>query len=308
MSAIAKYLHTKQAIEKFQKNVRAGECLDDLPMLFGQIIKGVRRTAITLGQGVLLYRCRPHEKGNLFKHVSDLKYAPAERVLKRGRFNEAGESILYCSNTELGTLVEMNPNYETIFTIAIIQPREGASPPWIARFRRADDEDIVLEGGTRHRDAREKLVDSFLMDELSRPGTEYAYAGTIPIGKHMFRKGIMTLDVHGKKIPYLGHQHQAITYPSVRASLYTNVRTYNVAMLPETFDHCFDITGANIYSLTYDKNEDNIRLTSHNYATADKDGLFQWKYSLDEMVDRTSRGVHEHSNSDESLKVAAQYI
>lgn len=307
MSAISNYLTVRASIKKFKEHVKKGSSTTVIYDLLGQILHSVPKMAMTLGTGVQLYRCRIHEKGALFDHVNQLKYAPAERVRSRGRFNEVGESVFYCSNTELGTLVELDPKLELIYAIAVVQQKVGAPAPQIIRFRHANSDDSQQEIPLEKQSPHHRMVNQFLMDELSRPGAEHGYSGTIAIGRHIFTKELVIKGEHGV-IPYVGHQRLAITYPSVKAPLYTNVATYNVAMHPNTFDECFEISAVELYSMTFDAKANLLRLTSLNTAMVEADGALTWMYPYEMMLDRTSRGLHGNGVFDESLKDAASYL
>lgn len=308
MSAISNYFQTKLAIQKFQTLAQTEDKTQNLQNLLNQIGIGAKQTVMTLRNDVVLYRCRRHEKGSLFGHVKDLQYPPPDKVTQRGRFNDVGESIYYCSNTELGTLVEMNPNLETIFTMAVVHQKASAPQPLIMEFRDADNNADFLSAQHHHLSARERLVKSFFLSELSCPRSERGYLATIAIGRHYFTKEPVGKDERGLIAPYPGHKSFAITYPSVQAPLYTNAQTYNIAMLPATFDECFETIGAEVYSLTYDEIKHHVRLTSHNTASVASDGLLQWKFSYQQMVERAALGIHGNNISDEKLKIAAQYL
>lgn len=171
MSAISNYLAVNSAIKKFREHVKKGRASATVVQaLLGQIFHGVPKVTMTLGVGVPLYRCRIHEKGRLFNDVNQLKYGPAEKVRSRGRFNDVGESVLYCSNTELGTLVEFDPTLEMIYVIATVRQKSDAPTPQIIRLRHANDDDMQAGVPLDKQQPRYWIVNQFLMNELSLPG------------------------------------------------------------------------------------------------------------------------------------------
>jgi hypothetical protein len=63
-----------------------------------------------------LYRSRRNEGSKLFSSVSDLWHPPANQT-PRGRLNEAGRPMLYCSDGHSVALFEQRPNAGELVTI-----------------------------------------------------------------------------------------------------------------------------------------------------------------------------------------------
>ncbi len=75
----------------------------------------ITRSVIAGSNGV--WRARVNETGQSFEDASDLWFPPADKVGRRGRFNEAGQSMFYCSDKIYSAIDEMRPSAGAVMTV-----------------------------------------------------------------------------------------------------------------------------------------------------------------------------------------------
>tara|TARA_R110000868_G_scaffold411718_1_gene707978 strand:+ start:1632 stop:2588 length:957 start_codon:yes stop_codon:yes gene_type:complete len=83
----------------------------------------ITRSIIMGSNGV--WRARVNAIGKSFDDASDLWFPPTAAVRHRGRFNEADQSLFYCSNKISSAVEEMRPSTGDIITILVA----GAKSP-----------------------------------------------------------------------------------------------------------------------------------------------------------------------------------
>lgn len=127
----------------------------------------------------LVFRARPQNKGEVFQHVSEVWYPPAEKV-SRGRFNAAGEPVLYVSNRPHAAIFEMRPKVGDRFTLLAIHRKDiGQRIQCISvGMSRCQAAEVAVGGAHMNWDkldmppklqARWKLIDQYLGDLSLHP-------------------------------------------------------------------------------------------------------------------------------------------
>lgn len=280
---IAKYFTQKGCVEKFRKLVRQGAEPNAFQPLLDVILTGHTLDAHTISSEHI-YRSRPYEKGRLFGHVDELKYPPARCVTTKGRLNDVGQSIFYGSSSELGTLIEARPERDRLFVVSKIDCIRVDQLMFMPLGMESHN---YLSGNAslplKVRNKTNSLVIEFFRDEMTRPVSESAcYNGSIAIANRFF--GVSLLN-------YAGSDRLGIVYPSVHGRKISNVTTYNLAMLPPTFDENYAITQVDVYSLTYEASNNQLVLSLLNTGAVSGNGTVDWQYCHEEMRRRTEAGI-----------------
>jgi len=227
------------------------------------------------------FRSRWNNKKRLFSNLSELRYPCSKKVTKKGRFNDVGESILYMATSELGTILESRAilegkiNYE-LFTICKIERTATKLvylPLGMPGYHIGDKEDVL-----------KKKINQYLYDEVTKivdDKNRENYNSTISLSKHFLRQKINK---------YSGNNTLGLIFPSVESKKKSDKTTYNIALLPETFDNCFKIVEASVYCLTNEHSH--IQLNELNRTRKiDNDDSINWAHTFKEMKKRISKGI-----------------
>lgn len=297
---ITNYFSTKRCLEKFRQLVLQGAEPDDMRSLLNMIITGRTLIGHTMSCEHI-YRSRPYEKGRLFAHVDELKYPPPDRVQVKGRLNDVGQSIFYGSNTELGTLIEAKPELDRLFVISKIECIRNEQifliPVGMKKHNYIQGA-VNIDQGARNK--IDKLIIDFLHDEMTRPASGVdCYNGAIAFANHFFRVNLTWSD---------GSDRVGLVYPSAHGQKICNVATYNIAMLPHTFDENYRITETAIYSLIHNPTLNALVLTPLNTGTVGAGGIISWQCSHQEMRQRTEVGIFGLDVTNEYIKRVAKLI
>ena len=198
----------------------------------------------------------------------------------------------------------MRPDLLKLFVISEVRLKPGGIQPLLLRLiSDSPNYSGVLESADRPSTLVEELLEKFVLTEVTRPGSS-GYNGSIAIGKQFFRVGLL----QARNTPYKGHKRLALAYPSVYAPEICNVPTYNIAMHPETFDACFSVTKADVYSLTHDISSNRLVLISHNTGAVCSNGEIAWQHSYEEMIGRTKNGIFGLGIREERIKGVADLM
>lgn len=262
------YYEVQRRIKTLEKLlIKKAEPKYFLPIL-KLIIKGVPFSAITL-KNKFLYRSRFNKSGKLFQNIRELKYPPEYSVNNKGRLNDIGESILYASLCELGTIIESRTSLNKLFTITKFENFENKQ---LLFFPIAVEKPQYVP---QPKNKKEQLVYDYLHKEITKIVQDRGeYNSTIAIAHH-FMKTHVKWD--------LGHKNAGFIYPSAVGKEVSNKTTYNVALTPEIFDANYKAAGVTTYFLI-DEGE-NYVLTEVNTASIDSAGNLTWHKNYEEMID-----------------------
>ena len=213
------------------------------------------------------YRARHTSNQELFKHVDELKYPPANCVTERGRLNDIGESVAYMSAGQLAPIAEMDFDYYQFFCMAEIEYCKQD----IYFF------DIGIKA-QREGWTRESLEFIEYLNGLLISPSKENYPATIALYQTMIRKD--TLD--GEMKLYTG-----LAYNSAQEHK-TNQILHNIAVNAQTFDDCFKISSASYYLMAFSSQKTNV-LQEINRSLICEDGSIAWEKSFDEMTEYCNR-------------------
>lgn len=299
-TSIARYFTQKNVMGNFRKLVHQGAEPSSLRSLLDVILTGHTLDAHSISCKHI-YRSRGYEKGRLFSHVDELKYPPARFITTKGRLNDIGQSVFYGSSTELGTLIEARPERDQLFVISkidCIRPDQLMFLPLGMDPHNYVPSSAMLSAKAEGKASR--LVTEFLRQEMTQLVTEPAgYNGSIAIANHFFRACLLN---------YGGSDRLGLIFPSVHGRKISNVTTYNLGMLPRTFDENYQISQVDVYSLTYEVSRHELVLISLNTGTVRKNGLIDWQHNLEEMRKRTEAGIFGLDIKNEEIKRVAELI
>ena len=273
----ADYFETKRKLECLKALSATNQDAPRQRKLLNDIQTGVIGPAITL-ENKVIYRARWNEASCLFASIAELIYPPAQ-FAKRGRFNESGESVFYGALCELGTIIEMRPDVNKVFTISRFGLRAGNQPFFFPLCVKDGSGKDRYHVGVRNK--AQSLVYNFIEDLLTkRAVTADDYNLTILLGKHYLGKAILAGDTD------LGSG--GLAYPSVEARFISNTTTFNLAMTPDFFEKFYEFKETFVYVLTHENTH--YQLNPINSATAREDGSLEWRYDFATMKARVSEG------------------
>lgn len=240
-------------------------------------------SAMTIKNEVF-YRSRWNKGLELYHHISEVRYPNTKLIKKKGRLNDIGESVLYASACELGTIIESRPDIEKPFTIAVIKPRN----PGLFYFPLGMKDRNYLPSKLTKAD---QLVNDYINNEITKiVKCNDDYNSTIAMSNHFLKTRFKEELASG-----------GIVYPSVESSKISNVTTYNVAILPKVFDEQFEITGAKMYCLTNE--ESHYQLNALNETIdIDDSGVLSWRFTQGEMFERITQGLALEDTLCEGIK------
>jgi hypothetical protein len=222
-----------------------------------------------------VYRYRKCNRDDLFYSISDLLYPKPEFVCRKGRLNDIHESILYCSTSELGALVEFDNVINDCFVIS--------------KFKRKTNHELICIPVGISNIGFENLklskmdeeIMAFCEEELTRSiNNESDYDITRAIGDFFFNKTI-----EGE----LKYNNMCMAYSSVKGRDVSNTTTYNIAMLPSVFDDNFEFEYVSLYTLSL--NQDTIHLHELNRGELEVNGEIRWMFDIESMLTRVSSGL-----------------
>lgn len=309
--SVANYFLKKRRIENFRQMVFRGCEPDELASVLNVIMPGGSLVGHTI-PGEYIYRCRVYIKGTLFSHVDELTYPPSHVVKMKGRLNNVGQSIFYGCNSELGTLIEARPDLEQLFVISKIARKCPDKQPVFIGLGMETPNNVQGATGTSHSPLNriDKQLTEFLHKEVTRPAlSTNCYNASIAIANHFFKVSLVQRsDSDCSFVSFDGSDRPGLIYPSVHGQKICNVTTYNLAMLPRTFDENYQIIQTDIYSLTHEPVENLVVLASINTGIVDASGMVEWQYTHGEMQRRTEAGVFGQDIYEERLKGVAKLI
>lgn len=310
-SSVVNYFSKKRQIENFRQMVFRGCEPDELAPLLNVIMLGGGLVGHTM-PGEYIYRCRVYIKGALFSHVDELKYPPSHGVKMKGRLNDVGQSVFYGSNSELGTLIEARPDLERLFVISKIVRKRPSEQPFFIGLGMKTPNYIQGATGADHPplNRTDKQLTEFLHKEVTRPASDAnCYNASIAIANHFFKVSLLQYADSGRSlVSFAGSNYPGLIYPSVHGQKICNVTTYNLAMLPRTFDENYKIIQTDIYTLTHEPVGNLLVLASINTGIVDTSGMIEWQYTHGEMKGRTETGIFGLDIYVERLKGVAKLI
>jgi hypothetical protein len=198
----------------------------------------ITRSMILGSNGV--WRARVNVAGQTFEDASDLWFPPNEVVRQRGRFNEEGQSVFYCSDKLSSAVEEMRPSSGDIITILVAGAKAPGANMAVAHvgIHRAIAEPEVtndMGGGLRgieewiehletmHIRARWLAIDDFLTDISTS-----VYADAERDSRYKLTNGLARMLMEPEEI-------EGIIYPSVAADL----TAFNICLPPKKADQYF---------------------------------------------------------------------
>lgn len=245
------------------------------------------------------YRGRVSKLGRLFNNLSEITYPRKEIVKVKGRLNDVGETILYASNSELGTLVEMDLERYSFFTIATIKLIDRGIY-FVPLGITGKDYSPVPQ--TK---AEELLINYFNTEITKIISNHIEYNPTIALA-HLFLNDPVINCKMGKMA--------GIIYPSSKSKNMSNKVTYNIAIQPEIFDSCYIFGEIYVYCMTHEKNHPQIKESFWQMTGVNKvvsistDGTLNWLYNFEEMKDRISKGLIVEGGTCDNLKGMEKYL
>lgn len=232
------YFEMKRKLSLLQElSKRNAEFQEYIPILKSMVNKVKCLAAVPITADYL-YRGRINLTGKLFNNISELSYPQKEIVKDKGRLNDIGESMLYASNGELGTLIEMDISLYHFFTISKIRlMKKGIyivpiGIPW---------EVYSLIPKIPQTRAEEILIDYFKSEITKKVLNSIEYNPTIALA-HLY--------LYMPVLNCREGRFAGILYPSAKAPFKSNKQTYNYAIVPEIFDSCFAFEEIYTYFIT----------------------------------------------------------
>jgi len=239
-----------------------------------------------------LYRARLNENSKLFSNISELIYPDPSKIdIPKGRCNDKGQSILYASTSELGTIVEYlskGLGLYSMFTVASLK-RKNKTKILYKPFGINLKPEVSV---SKHNQILNEFCEAEFSKIIPKNNTNNnVYNFTIAISQLHLERSIITTNSHTGKKENTSFE-SCIAYPSVHCPQFTNKTTYNIAMTPEVFDYNYTISDICTYILVHDKDSDTILLTTINKAEINlENGDLNWCYPYDVMVDRLKKGM-----------------
>lgn len=206
---------------------------------FRRAINGYITRSIIMGSNGV-WRARVNAAGQTFEDASDLWFPPKSVVRQRGRFNEEGQSVFYCSDKVSSAVEEMRPSSGDIITILVAGAKTPGANIAVAHLgiHRAIAEPEVtndMGGGLRavgewlqhleamHIRARWLAIDDYLT-EISTS----VYADVERDSRYKLTNALARMLMEREGI-------EGIIYPSVAADL----TAFNMCLPPNTADQYF---------------------------------------------------------------------
>lgn len=223
-----------------------------------------------------IYRGRLNCKGELFTHTEQLSYPPTDRVRRKNRFNDIGESIFYGSLGIVEPIMEIIPvgrSAPRLFTLSIAQ-RINKAPLLAVPFG------FPVEQYQQRIKAAHRVSIEYFNKEILKTvedNDEEFYNSTISIGRFVLTKGIVNSP---------GSLNAALVYPSVKA----RNGGANIAMIPTLFDEYFKFTEVAVCCLASLSPEKNV-IQYLNKGEIDSVGNIDWLYNHTEMMKRIRAGL-----------------
>ena len=187
----------------------------------------------------MVFRARRHEHASPFSQASEVWHPPAS-VVKRGRFNAAGEPAFYVANRFHAAIFEMRPRLGDLFTVLAVHRRDpsGDIRCISVGMSRCQAPEVAVGGRHMHWDqphlpdqklpagvaARWSAIDNYLGDislAICPPGAE-----------EWFYKPTNALSRLFATIPGI----EALQYPSVAVDL----NAVNLRLTTEKADELFE--------------------------------------------------------------------
>jgi len=283
----------KRSIERLhnltKRNAEPSEYLPILKILVGNV-RCLKATTLLTD---IFYRGRPNEVGRLFNNISELTYPKKEIVKKKNRLNDIGETILYASNGELGTIIEMDLERYSFFTIS--------------KIRMIDKEIHFVFIGIPGKDyspipntRAEELVLNYFDGELTKTVNDHnEYNSTIALA-HLFLDDPVINTKMGKMA--------GIIYPSAKSKIVSNKVTYNIAIQTDIFDSCFKFEEIYVYTMTLETHHPQVKEKFWQMTGVNKvrkindDGSLEWLFDFEEMKDRVSKGLIVEGGTCDNLR------
>jgi hypothetical protein len=187
-----------------------------------------------------VWRARVNAAGQTFEDAADLWFPPEEAVRQRGRFNEVGQSVFYCSDKISSAVEEMRPSFGDIITILVAGAKTPGADIAVAHvgIHRAIAESEVtndMGGGLRaveewvqhletlHIRARWLAIDDFLTDISTS-----VYADVERDNRYKLTNALARILMEQEGI-------EGIIYPSVAADM----TAFNICLPPKQADQYF---------------------------------------------------------------------
>lgn len=223
-----------------------------------------------------IYRGRLNCKGVLFTHTEQLSYPPTDKVKRKNRFNDIGESIFYGSLGIVEPIMEIIPAVQSaprLFTLSIAQ-RINETPLLTVPFG------FPIEQHQHRIKAAHRVSIEYFNKEILKPvedNDEEFYNSTISIGRFVLSKEIVNSP---------GSHNAALTYPSVKA----RNGGANIAMIPALFDEHFKFTEVSVCCLAPLSPDKNV-IHYLNKGAIDSVGNIDWLYNYTQMMNRIKAGL-----------------
>ena len=266
------FKETKKIIKDLKKHQSLGSSPDKFTHKIKQLISGVELRVQT-HKNDLIYRGRWNENDLLYDSIDDLKYPPKHVVGKKGRLNNIEESIFYGSICMLGSIVELRPDINKLFTISTIEC--------------INKQILYMPLGMipiyNNFNIQQKIVTKYLNKEMIKKVTnDDEYNLTIALSNCIIGAEINTNITNFNR-------NLCIAYPSVESKKITNTTTYNVAMKPSTFDNNFKIVKAEVCFIVNRNSHYEILILNKTKEIIDKELI--WDYDSNEMNQRIQNGL-----------------
>lgn len=206
---------------------------------FRRALNGYITRSIIMGSNGV-WRARVNAEGQTFEDAADLWFPPKEVVRQRGRFNEVGQSVFYCSDKLSSAVEEMRPSSGEIITILVAGAKAPGANIAVAHvgIHRAIAEPEVtndMGGGLRaveewvqhletmHIRARWLAIDDFLTDISTS-----VYADVERDSRYKLTNALARMLMEPEGI-------DGIIYPSVAAEM----TAFNICLPPKQADQYF---------------------------------------------------------------------
>lgn len=296
------YFEMKRKLSLLQELSKYNAEFEEYVPILKSMVNKVKCLAAVPITNDYLYRGRINLNGKLFNNISEISYPQKDMVKDKGRLNNIGESMLYASNGELGTLVEMDLNIYHFFTISKIRlMKKGIyivpiGIPWEIYSL------IPIIPQTR---AEEILLDYCKAEITKKVSNSTEYNSTIALA-HLFLDWPVLNCREGR--------FGGILYPSAKVPFKSNKQTYNYAIVPKIFDSCFAFEEIYTYYITREKKsqkiiESYLQMNAVNKVNIiNNDGSLDWLFDFNEMKDRVLKGQDLFGYTCENLKGMEKYL
>jgi hypothetical protein len=236
-----------------------------------------------------VYRVRINETPEPFENTKQLWWPPPECIKVRGRLNDVGESVFYCSDSENTAIIEKQPKVGDVLTVleaelidpnkkplvtelglyeftAKSNPNYGGVPP---EFDSRQKQFMRREGISQTNPVlRHYLTNEFLKNVA--PGKEHEYKTTIAIG-HILTDGTEIVNDDGDWVT--DTKIDGLSYPSVASE----TLGANTALRTEAADTLYKGVACTVYRV--EKRESITHYTVGELMKSksiDRDGTINW--------------------------------